>query len=350
MEHLIKNNPKRYKITEDTFEVSSISDSPNRNRKGEIKPLTFLKGVVDIPNLKPVLEVDNIVIRTNDILMISKTTLEEIKKWNNPHWHWLENGSVVVKDKSVSIGKTIPIVTISVDKFSIIGKERDIANLNAGVKEVDYIYEGEEMEGVSINLIKQINYTLKEEFNRPGDTFSIYDLQLSDDSVYSTNALVISKLQEDGKFDKEKLNSFLKEVSIRLGKLNEDFTMIKDTFYRGLPPISKGVKLFKNQIADTNSDTTFQGDSYTNETSTILTIESTPKDKIVDATTKVLDATNKAIETKTTDLQKGIEKQKEELAATQQSQTLAQQQIRQDLQNQISTNDKYYREKYGNNK
>jgi hypothetical protein len=350
MEHLIKNNPKRYKISDSEFSVSSVGDSPNRNRKGEIKPLTFLKGEVDLPNLKPVLEVDNIVIRANDVLMISKTTLEEVKKWNNPHWHWLENGSVVVKDKSVSIGKTIPIVTISVDKFSTIGRERDIANLNAGVKEVDYIYEGEETDGISNNLIKQINYTLKEEFNRPGDTFSIYDLQLSDDSVYSTNALVISKLQEDGKFDKDKLNSFLKEVSVRLEKLNEDFTMIKDTFYRGVPPISKGIKLFKNQIADTNSDTTFQGDSYTTETSTILAIDSTPKDKTIDATTKVLDATTKAIETKTTDLQKGLQQQREELATTQQRQTIQQQQIRDDLQNQISANDKYYREKYGSTK
>jgi len=56
--------------------------------------------------------------------------------------------------------------------------------------------------------LSRLTNTLNEDVNRPGDTFSIFDLQLGDDSVYDTKPLVVSTTQEDGKFDKVKLTTF----------------------------------------------------------------------------------------------------------------------------------------------
>jgi hypothetical protein len=340
MEYPINQNKGRYTISKTDWVVSSVGDSPNRNTKGEIKPLKFTKGKVNTETLKAVLDVDGIIVQTGEFTLVSKKTLTDIQLFNNPHWDFLSNGTLIVKDKSVTLGKTIPTIRISIEKFPTIGGERDIANLNAGVKEAEYIYEGEKTEGVPNNLIEQINYTLNEDSQRPGDTFSIYDLQLGSDSVYSVNELVISKLQEDGKFDKEKLTSFMLEIESRLKVLNDDFQGIKNTFYSGVPPISKGVKLYTNEIADSNSDVTFEGSSYLTETSKILTVEPTPKDKVVDATTKV-------IETKTTSVEKKVEEQRQELASTQQRQTLAQQQLQSDLNQQAQRTDEYYKKLYG---
>lgn len=340
MEYPINQNKRRYNIRSTEWIVSAIKDSPNRNEKGEIKPLKFLKEPIMAETLKPVLDVDGIVVQAGGNWLVSKKTLADIEKWNNPHWDYLSNGTLQIKDKGVTLGKSIPIIRISIDKFPTVGKERDIANLNAGVKEVEYIYEGEETEGIPNNLIEQINYTLNESALRPGDTFSIYDLQLGSDSVYAVNELVISKLQEDGKFDKEKLTSFMLEIESRLKVLNEDFQGIKNTFYSGVPPISKGVKLFTNQIADSNSDVTFEGSSYLTETSKILMVEPTPKDKVIDSTTKV-------IETKTTSVEKKIEEQRRELVSTQQRTSLAQQQLQSDLNQQAQKTDEYYKKLYG---
>lgn len=343
MERTINQNPQRYKKVENEgrWVVDSRSDSPNSNRSGEIIPIDLLTEI-STSTIKPLLDVDGIIVQigvTGDLL-ISKTTLEDIKKSNNPHWDYKSNGEIKVKDKKVMVGKTIPIIKITDIAFPLKGSERDVVNRNAGVKEVDYIYEGETEMGIPINLIKQINYTLKEDYNRPGDTFSIWELSLGDASAYSNDELVVSTLQEDGKFDKVKLNTFIKEVDNRLKILNGDFEMIKGVFYSGNVPTNNGVKKYVNQVADSNSDTTFEGDSYLSTTSQVVSIKDTPKDKVIDAT-------NKVIETKTTDLQKGLDVQRQELQSQQQKQTLAQQQLQADLNQQAQRTEAYYKERYG---
>ncbi len=339
MAKTINQNPNRYKKTDSGWVVSSVGDSPNGNRKGEIKPIGLEKGI-PLTEIKPLLEVDGIIVKIGEELLISKRTLEEIKSFENPHWDYLANGSISVKDKGVVIGKTIPIIEISVDGFVDKGSERDVANRNAGVQQVEYIYEGDEVMGISKNLIEQINYTLNEDINRPGDTFSIFDLQLGDDSVYDTKPLVVSTTQEDGKFDKVKLTTFLTEMDKRLAILDTDFNMIKNVFYSGATPNNNGIKKFVKQIANVSDDTTFGGDSYTTSTTQTSKVEDTPKDKSVDATNKVIDE-------KTTTVQKQVEEQKRELASTQQKQTLAQQQLQADLNQQAQRTDEYYRQKYG---
>jgi len=126
----------------------------------------------------------------------------------------------------------------------------------------------------------------------------------------------------------------------RLAILDTDFNMIKNVFYSGTTPNNNGIKKFVKQIANVSDDTTFGGDSYTTSTTQTSKVEDTPKDKSVDATNKVIDE-------KTTTVQKQVEEQKRELASTQQKQTLAQQQLQADLNQQAQRTDEYYRQKYG---
>jgi hypothetical protein len=176
------------------------------------------------------------------------------------------------------------MISIDSTQFSVIGTQRDTVNQNAGVKSVDYIYEGKQTEGVSQNLIKQINYTLGDS-GRPGDSFELYDLKLADPSAYSIEPLIVTTTQEDGKFEKGKLESFLGGTKERLKILQEDFNMIKDTFYNGAPPLSKGILKIDNQVASSQDDTTFEG-TYTKKSSVITSVEQTPADKAIDAQKK----------------------------------------------------------------
>jgi hypothetical protein len=61
--------------------------------------------------------------------------------------------------------------------------------------------------------------------------------------------------------------------------------MIKDTFYNGVPPQSKGIIKITDQIASSQDDTTFEG-SYTKKTSNTVSVQQTPKDTAIDAQQK----------------------------------------------------------------
>jgi hypothetical protein len=96
-----------------------------------------------------------------------------------------------------------------------------------------------------------LNYTLKEGAQRPGDSYSLWDMNLGDDTLYSIQALNVSTAQEDGKLDTAKLKEFLGSLGERLSGLRKDFNSIKDTFYNGLPPINKGKIQIQNRVAST---------------------------------------------------------------------------------------------------
>jgi len=277
-------NLERYSKVNSKWKVSAIPTPATQKEKLQIKPLLFDVGI-PLTNIKAVLDVDGILVKVGDMYLCSKKTLKVISDSDNPHYDVVANGTIPVKTKEITIGNTIPIISIDDTKFSAQGTERDIANKNAGVKGVDYIYEGKLTEGVSNNLIKQINYTLGD-MGRPGDSFELYDLKLADPSAYSIEPLIVSEAQEDGKFDTKKLNSFLTGTKERMKILQQDFNMIKDTFYAGLAPQSKGILKIDNQIASAQDDTTFGGDSYTKKTSTTVDTQQTPNDKGIDAQKK----------------------------------------------------------------
>jgi hypothetical protein len=279
-------NPQRYSLKGEQWEVSALPLNPTDKEKREIKPLKFDKGL-PLTSIKGVLDIDGILVKVGEDYLCSKTTLKVIEESNNPHYDIVENGKIPVKKKGVTIGKTIPIISIDQTNFSVIGTQRDITNQNAGVKSVDYLYEGKQTQGIPNNLIKQINYTLGEA-TRPGDSFELYDLKLADPSAYSIEPLVVTTTQEDGKFEKGKLDAFLMGTKDRLKILQQDFNMIKDTFYNGAPPQSKGIIKIENQVASSQDDTTFEG-TYTKKTSSTVATQQTPNDKATDAQKKATD-------------------------------------------------------------
>jgi hypothetical protein len=241
-------NPNRYIRTNDGWQVSSVSESPNGNVNGEIIPITISKGTA-IPNssIYTVLDVDNIVIQIDDKYLISPATNLQIGLSSNPHWDIQSNGTILGR----AIGKSIPIIKIDVSKLVASGNTQDQKIANAGVESVEYIYETETELGIPKGLINQLNYTLKEGVQRPGDSFSLWDMNLGDDTLYSIQALNITTAQEDGKLDTAKLREFLGALGDRLSLLRTDFNSIKETFYNGNPPINKGLIQIQNRVAST---------------------------------------------------------------------------------------------------
>lgn len=330
-------NPQRYTPTDSGWVISSVKDSPNKNAKGEIKPIKLERGkTISMDSLKPLLEVDDIVIGVEDYYLVSEKTLNDIKESNNPHWDIQTNGLVLGK----RIGRTIPFIKVDVSKLKASGDGQDLKIANAGVKSVEYIYETELETGVPMGLVKQLNYTLKEDIGRPGDSFRLWDMKLGDDTLYTIEKLKIDTAQTDGTLDKAKLDTFLKGINERLVLLKADFHMIRDTFYNGTQPVSKGETLIKNKVATTEDTTDSAPKQNVIKNTTLIGSTPQPISKAVDSTTKVIDE-------KTTNVQKQVEQQKLELAATQQKQTLAQQQLQADLNQQAQRTDEYYKQKYG---
>ena len=240
----INQNPQRYNQRANDWQISA---SPS------ITPLTIKKGI-SLSGLKPVLEVDGVIVKAGDWFLCSPSTLDAIGKSNNPHYSIESNGPVRVRDKSVVIGKTIRMISIDISKLKSVGEELDFANRKAAVSYVDYIYEGEEIEGVPLNLIRQINYTLNPTISRPSDKFGLHSMELGDDTtVYSIEKLNTETKQADGTLDKSKLETFLKNLQNRLIILRNDFNMIKDVFYNGTLPESQ-VTIDFDQVAKPGVD------------------------------------------------------------------------------------------------
>ena len=240
----ISQNPQRYTQLDTEWRIQA---SPS------ISPLIIKKGV-SLSELKPVLGVDGIIVKAGDWYMVSKPTLDALQASGNPHYSIETNGPVVVKGKSISIGKTVKMIEISVDKLKGIGDDLDIKNRKAGVASVEYIYEGERKEGIPLNLIRQIDYTLNPDISRPEDKWELHSLQLGDDTtVYSIEALNSSTRQSDGSLDKAKLQTFLTNIGNRLAVMRGDFNMIKDVFYNGTFPDSL-VSIPFQKVASTISE------------------------------------------------------------------------------------------------
>ena len=220
----LNQNADRYKKIENGWQISATSS---------ITPLTLTKGVE--PTLIPLLEADGVVVKLYDTYLVSKGTLELIQNMENPHYDIVENGKVMVKDKMVTMGKTIPIININVDGLAASGSQRNKVDIYAGVKDVTFNYLTNKVEGVPKGLLDQINYTIGTT-DRPADTFSVYDLSGSLTADYSIDALIIETQQDSGSLDKEKLNQFQIGIADRLKILRTDFNSIKQTFYNGKAP------------------------------------------------------------------------------------------------------------------
>jgi len=223
----ITQNPQRYTEQQSEWVVSA---SPN------ISPITIAKGI-QISNLKPLLGVDGVVVKADEWYLCSPGTLAALEESRNPHYSIQTNGPISWGTASVDLGKTVKIIEVNVDNLKSQAEELDIKNRKAGVAFVDYIFEGEERDGVPVNLIKQIDYTLNPQAERPEDNWGVYELALGDDTeVYSIQTLNIDTRQEDGSLDRGKLETFLTNIGNRLKVLRGDFNTLKEIFYNGKVP------------------------------------------------------------------------------------------------------------------
>jgi len=229
--------------------MKTISQNPDRYSKqganwvisasNRINPI-YLPIGVPLQNLKPLIVADGIIVKVGEMYLCSLTTLNEIKQSNNPHYDIIQNGKVIVKDKTVVIGSTIKIIELDISRLQSIGELQDTKGIKAGVSSVEYIYEGTQTDGISDNLITQINYTLNQDSIRGLDTYTLYQLKLAPDSAYSLSALDVVKQPENELLDMTKLKVFTEGVRSRLKLLRDDFNMIKKMFFEGQIPVNMG--------------------------------------------------------------------------------------------------------------
>jgi len=237
----ISQNPDRYSKVASSWVISASKD---------IKPINLPIGV-PLQNLKPLIQADGIIVKVGEVYLCSLTTLNLIKESNNPHYDIVENGKIIVKDKEVSIGKTIKVIELDISRLESIGELQDTKGIKAGVSSVEYIYEGNKTDGVPNNLITQINYTLNKDSIRGLDVYTLYQLKLAPDSAYSLSALDIVLQPQNELLDLSKLKVFTEGVRERLTLLRADFNMIKKTFFEGIIPLNLGkVEITGNSLSD----------------------------------------------------------------------------------------------------
>lgn len=266
----INQNEERYITKSDRYQISATSS---------IKPLDLPFG--EMPeNLLPVLTVDGIIVNVGEYKLISQATLDSIKESNNPHYDIKDNGEV----KGRKIGQTIPSITLNTDKLLSVIKERDILNTVAGVTDVNYVIEGAEVvegTGIPLNLVQQINYTLNQDVDRPMDTYTIAELNLSEEKNYDITSLniVTSQNVETNIFDYDKLNEFLVGIKERMKALTGDFNTIKDIHFKG--EIPNGSPTYSITKKASSEDLQEDGDfMITYKTSELVSVEKTPTQQL----------------------------------------------------------------------
>jgi hypothetical protein len=229
----ISQNPERYSKVGSSWVISASPD---------IKPI-YLPIGVSLTNLKPLIKADGIIVKVGENYLCSLATINLIKDSNNPHYDIIQNGSVMVKDKEVIVGKTIKIIELNVDSLTTIIESRDTLNLNAGATDVVYGPETGLVEGVPQGIIDQINYTLDKVSERPKDEYSIFDFYSMVDfnnnpkaAHYKITPLLVKTQQEETIFDPKKLREYLIEVGDKLKLLEIDFNLIQDIFYEAKLP------------------------------------------------------------------------------------------------------------------
>jgi hypothetical protein len=238
---LINQNSERYSVKSDNWFISASPD---------IKPITLPIGV-PLQNLKPLIQANGLIVKVGEDYLCSLTTLNEIKESNNPHYDIVENGNIKVKDKEVSIGKTIKIIELDITRLQSIGELQDTKGIKAGVSSVEYTYEGNKTDGISNNLIKQIDYTLNQDIVRGVDTYTLYQLKLAPNEAYSLDALKIVLQPQNELLDMPKLKVFVQGITERLTLLRKDFNMIKKMFFDGEIPLNTGiVEITTNSLSD----------------------------------------------------------------------------------------------------
>ena len=283
----INQNPERYTTDGKNWKISASKD---------IKPI-YLPIGVQLNNLKPVIKGNGIIVKIGLDYLCSTQTLSDIKDSKNPHYDIVENGKLKVKDKDITIGKTIKIIELDVSKLQGIIDSRDFQNKQAGVLDVSYIDDAQNglIEGIPKKLIEQINYTLDMSSERPSDKFEVVDYFKMVDtnrnpnaSHYTIKPVRVVTDQQETIFDPLKLQTFLIELGDQLKLLKRDFVKIQDTFFKGeIPTPNQYGIIIEDIVARTDEDDLGSNHSVKQrESSDLVSIESNPINTIKDEVKK----------------------------------------------------------------
>lgn len=269
----INQSPERYTKEGAQWKISASKD---------IKPI-YLPIGVPIQNLKPVIKADGIIVKIGNDHLCSLTTLNTIKKSNNPHYDIVENGSIVVKGKRVSIGKTVKIIELDVVSLQKTIDDREFMNRQSGVVSISYINNpNESVDGIPKKLIDQINYTLDKGSERPSDRFEVVNyFNMVDKGVSPHYTVVPIRVQTDQQktiFEPTKLRTFLIGLDEQLKLLKRDFNTIQSTFFTGSIPTPNPYGVIqKDVIARTDVDDNDDNHSIrTTESSQLISVEPIP--------------------------------------------------------------------------
>jgi len=314
---LINQNPERYTTDGKNWKISASKD---------IKPI-YLPIGVPLNNLKPVIKGNGIIVKIGGDYLCSPQTLNDIKDSKNPHYDIVENGKLTIKDKVVSMGKTIKIIELDVTKLQGMITGRDFQNRQAGVIDVSYIDDAENglTEGIPNKLIDQINYTLDKVSKRPSDKFEVVDYFKMVDVKNNPNASHYTIVpirtvtdQEETIFDPLKLQTFLIELDDQLKLLRKDFKQIQNTFFEGdIPtPNTYGI-IIEDIVAKTDEDDLGSNHSVKQrESSDLVSVESNPINTIKDSVEKTkkdleddIAQTNEEVKRRVEEQRKTIEQQ-----------------------------------------
>jgi CRISPR/Cas system-associated endoribonuclease Cas2 len=279
----ISQNPDRYSKQGANWVISASPD---------IKPIYLTVGN-PLTNLKPVIKANGIVVKIGLDYLCSLQTLNELKASNNPHYDIIENGKLKVKDKEVSIGKTIKIIELDIVKLQTLIDGRDLQNRQAGATDVNYINDVSMgvVEGIPKKLIDQINYTLDKDSERPSDKFEVVDYFYMVDSKnnpqaahYTIKPIRTITDQEDTIFDPKRLQTFIIELDNQLKLLRRDFNRIQDTFFKGeIPTPNIYGLIIEDVVAKIDEDDQKSNHSVRiKESSELISVEPTPTQTIKD--------------------------------------------------------------------
>ena len=223
----LQQNPERYSSKRGRYIISAQSEAVGNLT---IPPLRIMKISDTIIPLDARLDnsIKGVIVWIEDLnLWIASPNLVkdlEDSLPTNPHFAWEEFSSVL----GARMGKSIPILKINLSTVrESISKEK-IKGSFAGVKSVDWaLGDNDTITG----LLEQINWTLSPTYEKPKDSYSVFDLNLSGD--YSIDALKITPLDENARVNEAVLGENLKVINDRLAQLRADFKSITDTFYFG---------------------------------------------------------------------------------------------------------------------
>jgi len=249
----INQNEQRYTKAIQSWEVSA---SP------EIEPIKLLEGVT-FKIIAPVLKANNIIIDYNNYYLISKDTFDTVLQSDNPHFSYLQNGSVIGAD----IGLTIPIVQISLSQSISLAygdaavkitsdsvvttTERvpgrvDIYN-KSSIKRVYWLWEGRSIEvenkDIPIALVNHLNWMLTEGTGslKPLDIFEWWNLKFNGDYILTDITQQITWNLYSGSIitDVQRMGKYLDLITNKLTGLQNDKVAIWNMFYNGTSPQGK---------------------------------------------------------------------------------------------------------------